>query len=81
MVKPLAHIPASPRRRQPHQRRGERSPKRSLSVPTTIDALIDAEAAADGRTYAAVVVERLRESYGLADAPLDPAATPVEATE
>jgi len=79
MISPPSDSPASPRRRQPHQRRGERSPKRSLSVPAAIDALIDAEAAADGRTYAAVVAERLRESYGLADAP--PAETPAEATE
>lgn len=77
MISPPAHSPASPRRRQPHQRRGERSPKRSLSVPTEIDTLIGAEAAAEGRTYAAIVAERLRESYGLADAP----PAPAESTE
>jgi hypothetical protein len=63
MATPLAQISASRRRRQPHRRQGERSPKRSMSMPTEIDRLIAAEADADGRTYAAVVAERLRESY------------------
>lgn len=60
---PNTDSPASPRRRQPHQRRGERSPKRSLSVPTELDVLIAAQAKAEGRTYAAVVADRLRDSY------------------
>lgn len=78
MPAPLAQLSAAGapgRRRRPHTRRGQPSPKRTLSVPADLDRLIAAEAEATERTYAAVVVERLAGSYG-PDA--EPEADPAE---
>lgn len=67
------------KRRQPHERRGKVTPKFSFSIPADVALAVEAESDRAGITKAAVVVERLRESYA-SEAELT-AASPVEATE
>lgn len=62
----LAHISSAGgpgRRRQLNRRRGTRNPKRTLSIPVEIDLLINTEVRGEGRSYAAIVADRLRDSY------------------
>ena len=69
MTTPLAQISsagAPGRRRQAGRRRATRQPKRSLIVPAEIDRLIAQQAEDEGRTYTAIVADRLRDSFGLA---------------